>query len=70
MLLIASGLTLRSLMKLQSVNPGFRTENLLTVRADMSFNRFPLNMPPERESPADGDVLDATTKRSCERFPA
>ncbi len=45
MLLIASGLTLRSLLKLQSVNPGFRTENLLTVRADMSFNRFPLNIP-------------------------
>ena len=45
MLLIASGLTLRSLIKLQSVNPGFRTENLLTVRADMSFNRFPLDIP-------------------------
>jgi len=45
MLLIASGLTLRSLIKLQNVNPGFRTENLLTVRADMSFDRFPLSMP-------------------------
>ncbi len=45
MLLIASGLTLRSLIKLQNVNPGFRTENLLTARADMSFNKFPLNMP-------------------------
>jgi predicted permease len=45
MLLIASGLTLRSLIKLQNVNPGFRTENLLTVRADMAFDRFPLSMP-------------------------
>jgi len=45
MLLIASGLTLRSLIKLQNVNPGFRTENLLTVHADMAFDRFPLSMP-------------------------
>ncbi len=59
MLLIASGLTLRSLLKLQSVNPGFRTENLLTVRADMSFNRFPLNIPRHCQSPEDGHVLDA-----------
>jgi hypothetical protein len=39
MLLIAAGLTLRSLMKVQSIDPGFRTENLLTLRADMSFDR-------------------------------
>jgi predicted permease len=45
MLLIAAGLTLRSLMKVQSVDPGFRTENLLTLRADMSFDRIPLTMP-------------------------
>jgi predicted permease len=44
MLLIASGLTLRSLMKLQSIDPGFKTENLVTWRADMSFNKFPLSM--------------------------
>ena len=67
MLLIASGLTLRSLMKLQNINPGFRTENLLTVRADMSFNRFPLNLPRTGQSPADGDVLGATTSRSSAR---
>ena len=42
MLLIAAGLTLRSLMNVQSVDPGFRTENLLTFRADMSFDKFPL----------------------------
>ena len=49
MLLIAAGLTLRSLMNVQSVNPGFRTENLLTLRADMSFDRIPLtHRRPER----------------------
>ena len=42
MLLIAAGLTLRSLMKVQSVDPGFRTENLLTLRADMGFDKIPL----------------------------
>ncbi|HMC76537.1 MAG TPA: ABC transporter permease [Vicinamibacterales bacterium] len=46
MLLIAAGLTLRSLMNVQSVNPGFRTEHLLTLRADMSFDRVPLTTPP------------------------
>ena len=51
MLLIAAGLTLRSLMQVQSVNPGIRTENLVSYRADMSFDKFPLNMPaPERRA--------------------
>jgi predicted permease len=45
MLLIAAGLTLRSLMAVQNINPGFRTENLLTLSADMSFDRIPLTMP-------------------------
>ena len=40
MLLIAAGLTLRSLMKVQSVDPGFRTDNLLTLRVDMSFTKY------------------------------
>jgi putative ABC transport system permease protein len=47
MLLIASGLTLRSLMNVQGVNPGIKTENLLTFRADMSFDKFPLTLPPQ-----------------------
>jgi putative ABC transport system permease protein len=46
MLLIAAGLTLRSLMSVQNVDPGFKTENLLTFRADMGFDKFPLTMPP------------------------
>jgi len=45
MLLIAAGLTLKSLMNVQGVNPGIKTENLLTFRADMSFDRFPLTLP-------------------------
>jgi putative ABC transport system permease protein len=45
MLLIAAGLTLRSLMAVQNIYPGFRTENLLTLSADMSFDRIPLTMP-------------------------
>jgi putative ABC transport system permease protein len=45
MLLIAAGLLLRSLMKIQNVNPGFRTEHVLTFRADMAFDRFPLTSP-------------------------
>jgi putative ABC transport system permease protein len=49
MLLIASGLTLRSLMNVQGVNPGIKTENLVTFRADMSFDKFPLTLTqPER----------------------
>src|SRR3954470_3314918 len=48
MLLIAAGLTLRSLMQVQSVNPGIRTENLISYRADMSFDKFPLNLPPDQ----------------------
>ena len=45
MLLIAAGLTLRDLMKVQSLDPGIRTENLVAYRADMSFDKFPLNLP-------------------------
>ena len=51
MLLIAAGLTLRSLMKVQGVNPGFRTAQVLTFRADMAFDKIPLSMPqPERRA--------------------
>src|SRR5262249_40889200 len=46
MLLIAAGLMLRSLMKIQNLDPGFRTEHLLTFRADMAFDKFPLSLPP------------------------
>src|SRR5262249_47110508 len=45
MLLIAAGLMLRSLMKIQSLDPGFRTDHRLTFRADMAFDKFPLTMP-------------------------
>src|SRR3954470_10566338 len=55
MLLIAAGLTLRSLMNVQRVDPGIKTENLISWRADMSFDKFPLNLPaPERRTKISG----------------
>jgi putative ABC transport system permease protein len=42
MLLIAAGLMLRSLLKVQNVDPGVKTEHLLTFRADMAFDHFPV----------------------------
>jgi predicted permease len=46
MLLIAAGLTLRDLMRIQGVDPGIQTSNLVSYRADMSFDKYPLDMPP------------------------
>ena len=40
MLLIGAGLTIRSLMKLQQVDPGFRTDNILTMRIDLNFTKY------------------------------
>ena len=54
MLLIAAGLMLRSLMKVQGMNPGIRTEHLLTFRADMAFDKFPLTMPNAERRPKQG----------------
>jgi predicted permease len=45
MLLVAAGLTLRDLMTIQRVNPGIETKNLVSYRADMGFDKFPLAMP-------------------------
>lgn len=45
MLLIAAGLTLRDLMKVQNIDPGIKTDNLISFRADMGFDKFPLDMP-------------------------
>lgn len=42
-LLISSGLLLRSFWRLQNVNPGFKTGNLLTMRVNLARNRYPEN---------------------------
>ena len=41
MLLIGAGLTIRSLLKLQQVDPGIDTENILTMRIDVNFTKYP-----------------------------
>ncbi len=41
MLLIGAGLTIRSLMELQKVNPGFRTERVLTIPVNLPGARYP-----------------------------
>jgi putative ABC transport system permease protein len=40
MLLIGAGLTIRSLVKLQQVDPGFSTDNILTFRIDLNFSKY------------------------------
>ena len=40
MLLIGAGLTIRTLINLQRVNPGFETDNLLTMRIDLNFSKY------------------------------
>jgi predicted permease len=41
MLLICAGLTLRTVINLQHVDPGFSTDNLLTMRIDLNFSKYP-----------------------------
>ena len=40
MLLIGAGLTIRTLINLQRVDPGFQTRNLLTMRIDLNFSKY------------------------------
>jgi predicted permease len=40
MLLIGAGLTVRSVIKLQQIDPGFRTDNILTMRVDLNFTKY------------------------------
>jgi predicted permease len=39
-LLIGAGLMLRTLWKLKQIDPGFRTESVLTSRLDLNFSRY------------------------------
>ena len=63
MLLIAAGLMLRSLMRVQNLDPGFRTEHLLTFRADMAFDRFPLTLTPADRLAKQGEYWRALEQR-------
>jgi predicted permease len=41
MLLIGAGLLIRSLVKLHHVDPGIRTDDVLTMRIDLNFTKYP-----------------------------
>jgi predicted permease len=45
MLLIGAGLTIRSLVKLQQLDPGFVTDNILTFRIDLNFSKYQEDRP-------------------------
>lgn len=40
MLLVGAGLTIRTLFELQQVDPGFSTDNIMTMRVDLNFTKY------------------------------
>ncbi len=63
MLLIAAGLMLRSLMKVQAIDPGIRTDHLLTFSADMGFDKYPPSMPEDERLPKQAAYWDQFEQR-------
>ena len=41
LLLIGAGLMIRTFISFQRVNPGFRTDNLLTMKLALPFKKYP-----------------------------
>jgi predicted permease len=40
MLLVGAGLTIRTLFELQQVDPGYRTDSIMTMRVDLDFTKY------------------------------
>ena len=70
MLLIAAGLTLRSLMNVQSVNPGIRMENLHLVPSRHELRQVPAGSSSRRAARQGRDVLDGIRAAAAARSPA
>jgi predicted permease len=56
MLLIGAGLMVRSLFKLTGVDPGFKTDHVLTMQLDLNFSKY-------RDTAARSAYLDAVQSR-------
>ena len=63
MLLVGAGLLIKSFAKLQSVDPGFTPDNVLTAQIALPAARYP-------DAPRVSRVLDAARSSRRARFPA
>ena len=62
-LLVSSGLLIRALLAIQSVDPGFRAEDVLTLRTAAALAQV-------RAGPRSASSSIAGCCPRCERFPA
>ena len=72
-LLAASGLLIRALWRLQDVDPGFRTENVLTLRTSLPFPKLRDDRAPPgvlRPVLTDTKALPGVTERRLHQLPA